>query len=88
MQSRWKTMSQSVNQTQSACVARAMRFRPIERRNSSGGVSACQFQLTPGTASPPKKSSIARVRTSSGAWNTVMRTRAFVGAKFTSEESW
>ena len=88
MQSRWKTMSQSVNQTQSADVERAMRFRPIARRKSSGGGSACQFQVTPGTAMPPKKSSIARVRVSSGAWKTVMRTRAFAGGKFTSEESW
>ena len=67
MQSRWKTMSQSVNQTQSARVERATRFRPIARRNSSGRGSACQFQVTPGAAMAPKNSSIARVRTSSGA---------------------
>jgi hypothetical protein len=31
MQSRWKTMSQSVNQIQCAAVARAARLRPIAR---------------------------------------------------------
>ena len=81
-------MSQSVNHTQSACVERATRLRPIARRKSSGGGSACQFQVTPGAEMAPKYSSIARVRASSRAWNTVMRTRAFVGGKFTSEDSW
>jgi len=41
MQSRWKTMSQSVNQTQSADVERAMRFRPMARRKSSVRGSDC-----------------------------------------------